>query len=91
MSIHDWGANAARAQRAARYPIEKGVPLPDHQRRGSQNSRYPFPDMEVGDSFAFEEHEHRRVAQAAHAYKKRTGRGFTVRRVDGGGRCWRIK
>lgn len=68
--------------------IEKGVPLP--KRRGTKRSKYPFADMEVGDSFFFSE-TRERVSAAARAYGARTKKKFASR-VDGDGcRIWRTK
>jgi sortase (surface protein transpeptidase) len=33
------------------YKIEKGIPIPTHR---GKNSKYPFFEMEVGDSFEVE-------------------------------------
>ncbi len=66
------------------YQIEKGVPAPDAP------LRYPFPEMEVGDSF-FTPGPRKSMASAAFAYGAKTGRKFTTQRVDGGYRCWRIE
>lgn len=72
-------------------PIDKGIPIPTrcHGRRGVR-VLYPFPDMEIGDSF-FVEGSASSVESAASSYGKRTGRKFTTRYVDGGARVWRIK
>lgn len=63
-------------------PIDKGVPLP---------RRYPFADMQVGDSFLVPEGVKRsNVSVAAKRYGDRHGAAFTVRKVPEGLRCWRI-
>lgn len=76
--------------------IEKDVPIPaDDSRRVS---KYPFRDMEVGDSF-FVACENGNPAKAAIAVRssaiiwgKRKGhRKFTTRIVEGGVRVWRIQ
>lgn len=75
--------------------IEKGIPIPPGGRAGKENARYPFADMEVGDSFfvAVEREvlrKRRNVLSSASNYWKKRGKGqFTIRAVDGGLRVWR--
>ena len=79
--------------------IEKGVPLPGPI--AGPPRKYPFPDMEVGDSFAVplsgektEKYDDRATSLlrgAALNYGRRTGMEFVVRTVreEGVARCWR--
>lgn len=64
--------------------IDKGVPIPN---------RYPFAEMEVGDSFAVPSHINRTtVSIAAMRYGRDHKMKFTVRLMpDRSYRCWRIK
>lgn len=64
--------------------IDSNIPLP---------SKWPFPDMKVGDSFAVSEKVKRQtIAVAAMRYGKKNGMKFTVRKsLDGNLRCWRIE
>lgn len=73
--------------------IEKGIPLPV---RSNSKHKYPFDDMEVGDSF-YVQGEGRELSRfKAHVSTQNrrlrddriTGRYFTVRTVEGGVRCW---
>lgn len=64
--------------------IEKGVPMPKSGRK-----KYPFGQMEVGDSFYTENH-FRTVAPSACGYGQRHGKKFSVRKEGEGTRCWRI-
>lgn len=68
--------------------IEKGVEIPPQTRR----LKYPFEDMEVGDSF-FVKADPKTIRAAAHNYRKTRdkSRKFTIRAVDGGARVWRTK
>ena len=66
--------------------IEKGLPVPKARGR---IRRYPFGDMQPGESFMVAE-DQRNVASAASDYGKRHGRVFVTRKVPGGTRCWRI-
>ena len=68
------------------YKIEKNIPEPAR----TDNSKYPFLIMEIGDSF-FHPGESQKLSGAANQCFRRTGRKFTVRKVVGGARCWRIK
>jgi hypothetical protein len=47
------------------FPIEKGIPAPSPKRR---NYRYPFAEMEVGDSFVATSNT---VRSAASTYSRR--------------------
>lgn len=67
------------------YVIEKDVPVPE-VRRGAQR-KYPFPDMEVGDSICVGE---RRAAYAAHEWGRKHGKKFAQRKNGDGLRIWRI-
>jgi len=63
------------------YKIEKDIPV-------LSVYKYPFRDMELGDSFAFDLQEFIKIRSAAWIYGKKTNRKF---RVHIKGRCWRIK
>ena len=82
--------------------ITNAVPLPEPN-KGGRRRIYPFPDMEVGDSFAVplsgDKHlkggdmTANRVGLAARRFGRLTGRKFTIRTVreEGVVRCWRIE
>jgi hypothetical protein len=63
------------------YKIEKGVLL--------AKSKYPFRQMEIGDSFFVENGNGRILRPAASNAGLAAGRKYTVRKVDGGYRVWR--
>ena len=75
------------------YKIEKHIPVAppwNAQRR----SKYPFKDMEVGDSFFVPEDAATRAAiyLAAHkAEKEHAGKKFQATAVEGGMRVWRTQ
>ena len=81
--------------------IEKGIPFP--RPTGGAPRKYPFPDMEVGDSFAVPmegvmgnkgmDIAADRVRCAACNYARPNGVKFIVRtiREDGVVRCWRVE
>ena len=64
--------------------IEKNVPMP---------LRYPFAQMEVGDSFAVPPNVSRTTVNvAAKRYTDKHGGKFTVRLMpDRSYRCWRVE
>lgn len=67
--------------------IEKNVPLPDDNPR---NKKYPWGDMEVGDSVYLDSsHEPAHVRSAVSHYGKRTGKSFVTRKEGSGIRVWR--
>jgi len=70
----------------ADYVIDKNVPVPTR----SPYSKYPFGAMAVGDSFFYPGPTSEYVRNAAHHWGKNNGAKFSVRKDDGGYRCWRI-
>ena len=80
------------------YTIEKNVPL---CRPSSKSNKYPFDQMEVGDSFFVPHAEAKSARMAALTrnagqYKKLPKhvtfqRHFVTRTVEGGARIWRVK
>lgn len=71
------------------YPIEKNVPIPQKNRHG-RPSKYPWRDMEVGDSFVMQLKVNSAVNMCRHA-RATTGYKFSCRtQPDGTVRVWRI-
>jgi len=69
------------------YKIDKKVPLPDF--RGGK-VKYPFADMNPGDSFTVPDTEKLAARQASYAFGRRNGTKFAARFKDGENRIWRI-
>ena len=71
------------------FKIEKDVALPKHAR----TSKYPFADMEIGDSFAAPNSTRQGLYTAAYNWAKAEGAGkkFIVREEGKGARIWRTK
>jgi hypothetical protein len=67
--------------------IEKDVPLP----ASAKWSKYPFAEMEIGDSFVVPRERHEQLRSASSWAGRRHGRKFTIRIVGEQVRCWRIK
>ena len=70
--------------------FDKSVPIPKPRR-----DKYQLGEMGVGDSFLIKSRELAiEIMAACHYYGLRPGitpkRTFSVRRVDGGWRCWRV-
>lgn len=68
------------------FVIEKDVPLAPHG-----NCRYPFGQLEVGDSFALPIDIANKVRTAAFSYGKAHGMKFAVRKQGDHARVWRIE
>lgn len=64
--------------------IDKNVPMP-----GAAN-KYPFRDMEVGDSFLVDG-DAVKTRGAATAWGKVNNKRFSLKNTAEGYRCWRIK
>lgn len=71
------------------YSIEKGIEIPKSQKK---NLKYPFRNMEIGDSF-FVEKDRRLAAYSivSQFARQNPPMKFTTRVVDGGVRVWRIQ
>lgn len=72
------------------FKIEKRVPLPSPRKHGGE-SKYPFRDMEVGDSFIVKGSDGNSIRSTASNAGRRLGRKFTVANEEDGHRIWRIK
>ena len=76
--------------------IEKNVPIPRNKRGGSV-SPWPLKNMQPGDSFFFEGDKYTVLKLRSHIlYFRHKGTGsqtmkFSVLKVEGGYRCWRVK
>lgn len=78
--------------------IEKGVPVPESTNGKSGRTgigrprKYPFEDMEVGDSIFVEGQTMRGGAyKSARRYTQKTGVAFTAHLEKGGIRIWRAE
>lgn len=76
-----------------KYVIEKGVPVA----RANAAEKYPFNDMEVGDSFLVPKDKGNHVRNAASKHGTYGGKKFITRarnekdHGESGMRVWRIK
>ena len=73
--------------------IDKGVPMPRYAGERGAPAKYPFREMEVGDS-CFVPGESNQTFRSHAAYAQRSGKKFSARTVVEGGvkglRVWRI-
>ena len=68
------------------FKIETDVPVPPIF------ARYPFAQMQLGDSFVMPQEQVSKARNAASAFARKRGVKFLFRRVDNDTfRCWRIK
>lgn len=75
-----------------KYKIEHNVPLPTGRFKRPESSKYPFYDMEIGDSFAISSDKQAKVATIVTNLHNTGDMRFTVRRVSmDKARVWRIK
>lgn len=73
--------------------IDKDVPIPG-KKTGRREVKYPFAQMEVGDSFALTgevEKTTNLLRNTALRYAKQLGYKFTVRSTEDGARVWRVE
>lgn len=74
-----------------KFVIESGVPVPPRA-SGAGESKYPFNDMKVGDSFFAPACSSQALSNATRAYKMTHAPGskWTTRKEGDGVRVWRI-
>lgn len=74
------------------YKIERNVPVP--KSTAGARAKYPFREMKIGDSFfapATQGMNRNRIASAATYFGIRhPGYRFSIRKVEGGWRVWRV-
>ena len=74
--------------------IDKNVPCPPQQRRGGRPFKYPFPELEVGDSFFVAKKTTATFASTVSSARKRLGITLVTRTVEEDGvsgvRVWRV-
>lgn len=68
--------------------IDKDIPPPEN--KPGPQTKYPWADMDVGDSFFAEGKSTNHFSTTTKRYRDK-GWKFTTRTVDGGTRVWRIK
>ena len=74
------------------YQIERKVPFVPISK--TRQTKYPFPDMKIGDSFFVPADNTKaipRVRSAASLWAQKYNRKLVTRVVDGGVRVWRVK
>lgn len=72
------------------FEIEKGIAIPKVA-SGGGSTKYPWADMEIGDSFFVQHPASKNVKAATHAHNQRYPNSrFKSRSVDGGVRIWRV-
>lgn len=74
----------------SQFAIEKGVPIPPSATGPKSGSKYPYREMEVGDSFFVPGGKRSTVSGVLQSRHARPHGKFTLRTVDGGVRVWRI-
>lgn len=74
--------------------IEKGVAIPEPVKAfRTRQSKYPFAQMAVGDSFHVEGDPDKvdgNLRNVSYRFAKNNGVKFTVRRTETGARIWRV-
>ena len=73
--------------RAPVIKIDKGIPLPPPR---AAQMRYPWLEMEPGDSFFVPGKKASQISSPLRAAQIATGRRYTSQTVDGGVRVWRL-
>jgi hypothetical protein len=69
--------------------IDKNIPIAFKRR--TTLPKYPWGEMEVGDSFLVEGVSSSLISSATHYYGSTHNKKFKTRKVEGGVRVWRIE
>ncbi len=69
------------------YKIEKGIPVPEM----GEASKYPFSQMEIGDSFLIPNKKTSQTGYMTNKYALKYGRKFVSRQVGNDVRVWRTE
>ena len=73
------------------FKIEKGVPIPPRRQSGGAPMKYPWKDLQIGDSFFVPKQTVHPFSGQANTTGKRFNMKFTLRAENGGVRVWRVK
>ncbi len=68
--------------------IDKSVPIPQGR---SSHSKYPWRELQVGDSFFVKDKEASDLSGYFAPLRRKYGLRFVSRTVDGGVRIWRVE
>lgn len=70
------------------YEVEKGHPVPKDRRRW----KYPWRDLEVGDSFFVPKVDRtlKQMQNVTYCKNRNKAKRFVCRPIDGGTRVWRV-
>ncbi len=71
------------------YEIEKNIPVPGDVKI-DKRKKYPFDQMNVGDSFFAKNKTARSLSNSSQWHAKKTGKKFTCTTEADGARCWRV-
>lgn len=76
-----------------RVKVDKHIPMPDQMRKQGRPKgayKYPFHELDVGDSFFIGDAKQNTIAQSIYrAQRLHPGRRFVMAVLDGGIRIWR--
>lgn len=68
------------------FKIERNIPIHRHR-----HTKFPFAEMEIGDSFLLPDATSTNAATPAYKWAKANGWKFTARKLEKGVRVWRIE
>ncbi len=73
------------------FKIEDGHAIPASRRATVRRAKYPWADLEVGQSFFVPGAALRSMGSTASHAGRRSGKKFIARAVEGGVRVWRYE
>lgn len=69
--------------------IDTNVPIPPEVVPKKRILKYPFAELNLGESFFIPDLPYKRMTPLARYWSRKLNRQFIVRKVDGGVRVWR--
>lgn len=73
--------------------VEREIPIPNSV-TGRGSCKYPIVDLDIGESFLIPgtiKNAHSRATALVNYWQRKLRRRYTVRKVDGGVRVWRVE
>lgn len=71
------------------YQVDENIPMPPRKRGSGRKSRYPFEQLEVGQSFLVTDRKYASIGSTVARRNKQGEPKFAARTVNDGVRVWR--
>jgi hypothetical protein len=89
-NLFGWTIKAQVKKGLNMFEIEKNIPAPNGTGKAGARPKYPFAQMDVGDSFFVPGMKSSALSNATQWHASKTGKKFTCTAEADGARCWRV-